>query len=116
MKGCFYRIWICRTKLVHWCCFAERHWQERHGLTTAWSELVAPLLDNYCKSPQASGSAFSLLLLSSFLVVIIMREEKRLNGVIRRILVMVPSCLDKEICYEIAVSVFYSLWYQFIVV
>jgi hypothetical protein len=50
------------------------------------------------------------------LVVIIMREEKRLNGVIRRILVMVPSCLDKEICYEIAVSVFYSLWYQFVVV
>jgi hypothetical protein len=31
------------------------------GFTTAWSELVAALLDNYCKLPQASGSAFRYL-------------------------------------------------------
>lgn len=36
------------------------------GFTTAWSELVAALLDNYCKPPQASGSAFRNLVLSSF--------------------------------------------------
>ena len=26
------------------------------SFTTAWSELVAALLDNYCKPPKASGS------------------------------------------------------------
>lgn len=58
------------------------------GLTTAWSELVAALLDNYCKPPRASGSAFRYLILSSFFFqVILMREEKRPNGVVRRILV-----------------------------
>lgn len=36
------------------------------GFTTAWSELVAALLDNYCKPPQASGSAFSLFTGFSF--------------------------------------------------
>ena len=36
------------------------------GLTSAWSELVAALLDNYCKHPQTSGSAFRYLILSSF--------------------------------------------------
>jgi hypothetical protein len=57
------------------------------GFTTGWSELVAALLDNYCKLPRASGSAFRYLLLSSFLVVILMREEKCPNDVIRRVLV-----------------------------
>ena len=36
------------------------------GFTIAWSELVAALLDNYCKPHRASGSAFRYLLLSSF--------------------------------------------------
>ena len=57
------------------------------GFTTAWSELVAALLDNYCKLCQDSGSTFRYLRLSSFSVVILMREEKRPNGVVRRVLV-----------------------------
>ena len=58
------------------------------GFTTAWSELVAALLDNYCKPPQDSGSAFSLFTaFFFFLVVLLMREEKHPNSVIRRVLV-----------------------------
>ena len=57
------------------------------GFTTAWSELVAALLDNYCKPPQDYGSTIRYSPLSLFLVVILMREEKHPNSVIRRVLV-----------------------------
>lgn len=56
------------------------------GFTTAWSELVAALLDNYCKPSESSGSAFRCLILVFLLVVILMREEKRPNGAVKRIL------------------------------
>ena len=56
------------------------------GFTIAWSELVAALLDNYCK---ASPSFWLCLLFTAFfcLAVILMREENRPNGAVRRILV-----------------------------
>ena len=56
------------------------------GFTIAWSELVAALLDNYCKTPRLLVLPF-LIYYFLFLVVILMREEKRPNGVVRRIVV-----------------------------
>ena len=63
------------------------------GFTTAWSELVAALLDNYCKPSHASGAAFRYSLLVFFLVVILMREEIRPNGAVIRILAS-RVCID----------------------
>lgn len=37
-----------------------RRGRSETGLTTAWLELVAALLDNYCKSPQAFWFCLSL--------------------------------------------------------
>ena len=57
------------------------------GLTTAWSDLVAALLDNYCKASPASGSLFRYITVVFFLAVILMREEKRPNCAVKRIIV-----------------------------
>jgi hypothetical protein len=46
------------------------------GFTVAWSELVAALLDNYCKPLQASGSVFCYSLLSFCLAVILICEKR----------------------------------------
>lgn len=55
------------------------------GFTTAWSELVAALLDNYCKPPQPFW--FCPFVIYCFGIVILMREEKRPNGTVKRIVV-----------------------------
>jgi hypothetical protein len=58
------------------------------GFTVAWSELVAALLDNYCKAPPSFWFCLSLFTAFFFcLAVILMREENRPNGAVRRILV-----------------------------
>ena len=62
------------------------------GLTEKWMDLVAALLDNYCQI--CSPLSMKCLLMPYVCAVILVREEKRPNGVVARILVsrVSPNC------------------------